>query len=165
MKYKSGARLNLIGAICSFLSIMIIFQLFHIQNSNDYIELSEWADEQYTYEKKTVYPERGNIYDRWGHLLAGNEEVYEVGVLLQYVKNASTIAETLSAIPDVDYEKALETASLDYGEGKNIYGIIADFLPSGVVDALSKIKDEYETLDPEGEDPDLPSLRGMVWYP
>jgi len=165
MKYKSTGRLNLIGAICTFLSIAIIFQLFHIQGSNEYVALSEWADEQYTYEKKTVYPERGNIYDRWGHLLAGNEEVYEVGVLLQYVKNPKTIAETLSAIPEVDYEKALETASLDYGEGKNIYGIIADFLPGGVIDALSKIKDEYETLNPGGEDPDQPSLRGMVWYP
>ncbi|MGV8026967.1 MAG: peptidoglycan D,D-transpeptidase FtsI family protein [Anaerolineaceae bacterium] len=165
MKYKSGARLNLIGAICSFIVIAIIFQLFRIQNSNEYIKLSEWADEQYTYEKRTVYPERGNIYDRWGHLLAGNEEVYEVGVLLQYVKNAKSIAETLSVIPNVDYETALGTASLQFGDGKNIYGIIADFLPTGVVDALSKIKDEYETLNPEGENPDLPSLRGMVWYP
>lgn len=165
MKYKPSARLNLIGAICSFIAIVIIFQLFRIQNSNEYIKLSEWADEQYTYEKRTVYPERGNIYDRWGHLLAGNEEVYEVGVLLQYVKNAKSIAETLSVIPDVDYENALETASLQFGDGKNIYGIIADFLPTGVVDALSKIKDEYETLNPEGENPDLPSLRGMVWYP
>lgn len=165
MKYKINARLNLIGAICSFIVIVIIFQLFRIQNSEQYIELSEKADQTYTYEKRIVYPERGNIYDRWGHLLAGNEEVYEVGVLLQYVKNAKAIADTLSIIPDVNYEKALETASLEYGNGKNIYGIIADFLPSGVIDALSKIKEEYETLNPEGEDPDLPSLRGMVWYP
>lgn len=165
MKYKINARLNLIGAICSFIVIVIIFQLFRIQNSEQYIELSEKADQTYTYEKRIVYPERGNIYDRWGHLLAGNEEVYEVGVLLQYVKNAKAIADTLSIIPDVNYEKAFETASLEYGNGKNIYGIIADFLPSGVIDALSKIKEEYETLNPEGEDPDLPSLRGMVWYP
>lgn len=165
MNYKSSARLNLVGAVSTFLCVLIIFQLFHIQNDNDYIELSEWADEQYTYEKKTVYPERGNIYDRWGHLLAGNEEVYEVGVLLQYVMNPKTIAETLSIIPDVDYETALETASLDYGEGKNIYGIIADFLPSGVIEALSNIKDEYETINPSGENPDQPSLRGLVWYP
>lgn len=165
MKYKFDARLNFVKAICLFLAIVIVFQLFRIQNSNEYIKLSEWADEQFTYEKRVIYPERGNIYDRWGHLLAGNEEVYEVGVLLQYVKNAKSIAETLSVIPDVNYENALETASLDYGNGKNIYGIIADFLPSGVIDALSKIKDEYETLNPEGEDPDLPSLRGMVWYP
>jgi len=165
MKYKINARLNLIGAICSFIVIVIIFQLFRIQNSEQYIELSEKADQTYTYEKRIVYPERGNIYDRWGHLLAGNEKVYEVGVLLQYVKNAKAIADTLSIIPDVNYEKAFETASLEYGNGKNIYGIIADFLPSGVIDALSKIKEEYETLNPEGEDPDLPSLRGMVWYP
>lgn len=165
MKLKTDGRFNLIGAIGTFVCLLMVFQLFNIQNSNEYIALSEWADEQFTYEKKTVYPERGNIYDRWGHLLAGNEEVYEVGVLLQYVMNPTSIADTLSVIPEVDYETALGTASLDYGNGKNIYGIIADFLPGGVVDALSKIKDEYEMLNPGGEDPDQPSLRGMVWYP
>jgi hypothetical protein len=49
-----------------------------------------------------------------GALACGQREVYEVGVLLQYVMNARTIAETLSAIPEVDLNKALETASLDY---------------------------------------------------
>ena len=165
MKYKFNARLNLLKAFCTFLCILIIFQMFRIQNSNEFIEVSERADKLYTYEKKIVYPERGNIYDRWGHLLAGNEEVYEVGVLLQYVKNANTIVDTLSAIPGVDYQKALDTASLKYEEGKSIYGIITDFLPTGVIDALSTIKNEYETLNPLGENPDLPSLRGMVWYP
>jgi len=165
MTYQFNARLNLIKAICLFLVILIIFQMFHIQNSNKYIQLSKWAEEQFTYEKRIIYPERGNIYDRWGHLLAGNEEVYEVGVLLQYVKNAKAIAETLSIIPEVDYKKALETASLPYDNGKNVYGVIADFLPSSLIDAIAKIKNEYETINPEGENPDLPSLRGMVWYP
>ncbi len=164
MKYKFNGRLNLIRAVCSFLCILIIFQMFRIQNSNEFIAVSEQADEQYTYEKRIIYPERGNIYDRWGHLLAGNEEVYEVGVLLQYVKNPKTIADTLSSIPDVNYQKALDTASLNFEAGKSIYAILTDFLPSGVIDALSKIKSEYETINPYGENPDLPSLRGMVWY-
>ncbi len=33
-----------------------------------------------TYEWKTFYPARGEIYDRRGNLLAGNKTVYEVGV-------------------------------------------------------------------------------------
>lgn len=165
MNKNFNARFNIIGAVSTFVCVLIIFQLFHIQTDNSYIALSEKVDEQYTYEKKTVYPERGNIYDRWGHLLAGNEEIYEVGVLLQYVKNPQTIAETLSAIPQVDFDEALKTAALDFAGGKNTYGIITDFIPGGVVDALSNIKSEYETFNPGGEDPDLPSLRGMVWYP
>ena len=32
------------------------------------------------------YPERGEIYDRNGHLLAGNRTVYEVGVSLSEVE-------------------------------------------------------------------------------
>ena len=33
------------------------------------------------------YPERGEIYDRNGHLLAGNRTVYEVGVSLSEMKD------------------------------------------------------------------------------
>lgn len=97
MRYKSTGRLNLIGAICTFISVLIIFQLFHIQASNAYVALSEWADEQYTYEKKIVYPERGNIYDRWGHLLAGNEEVYEVGVQLAVANKPFSFKQRIAA--------------------------------------------------------------------
>ena len=33
----------------------------------------------YSYAIENYSPERGNIYDRWGRLMAGNEDVYEVG--------------------------------------------------------------------------------------
>ncbi len=44
--------------------------------------------DRYSGEFQTFYPERGEIYDRNGHLLAGNRTVYEVGVSLREVKNA-----------------------------------------------------------------------------
>ena len=77
------------------LRILIILQMVRIQNSTKHQELSRWADEEYSYAVENYYPESGNIYDRWGRFLAGNEDVYEIGVMLEYVTNPETIAQTL----------------------------------------------------------------------
>ncbi|MCD6356061.1 MAG: hypothetical protein J7L66_02150 [Anaerolineaceae bacterium] len=90
---KTGiSRLSIVGITLSLASILIIFQMVRIQNSTKHRELSQWADEEYSYAIENYYPERGNIYDRWGRLLAGNEDVYEVGVMLEYVANPVSIA-------------------------------------------------------------------------
>ena len=64
---KSGtSRLTIIGGLLSAASFLIIFQMARIQGSTKHQELSRWADEQYSYAIENYYPERGNIYDRWG---------------------------------------------------------------------------------------------------
>lgn len=139
--------------------------MLRIQNSLKHQELSRWADEQYSYAVENYYPERGNIYDRWGRLLAGNEDVYEIGLLLQYVANPDSIARTLDGVNDLTFKTVLQAASQGYDPKKAIYAVLTDFLPSGVVDVLSEIKQTFEIENPLGRDEDKPSLRGLVWYP
>jgi cell division protein FtsI/penicillin-binding protein 2 len=158
-------RLILIGALLSAASLLIVLQMLRIQNSVKHQELSRWADEQYSYAVENYYPERGNIYDRWGRLLAGNEDVYEIGLLLQYVANPDSIARTLDGVNDLTYKTVLQSASQGYDPKKAIYSVLTDFLPSGVVDVLSEIKQTFEIENPLGRDEDKPSLRGLVWYP
>ncbi len=111
MDKSKASRLTLVGALLSAASLLIILQMLRIQNSVKHQELSRWADEQYSYAIENYYPERGNIYDRWGRLLAGNEDVYEIGLLLQYVANPKTIAQTLDGINDLTYQSVLGKAS------------------------------------------------------
>jgi len=144
---------------------LIILQLIRFQVSSTYQEVSAWADEQFTYEKELVFPQRGNIYDRYGRLLAGNEEVYEVGVLLQFVKNPGTIADTLKDLPDVNYAQLLSSASLPYKEGKSEYAVLVNFVSANVIEILKEMKADYEIMNPNGQDAEKPSLRGLVWYP
>ena len=165
MKLNILSRFNLAGIVFSLLAGLIEIQMVRLQISPTYQKVSQWADEQFTYEKQTVYPERGNIYDRFGRLLAGNEEVYEVGVLLQFVKNPKTIADTLKDLPDVNYDEVLKAASLEYKEGEREYAVLANFVPTSLINILSEIKNNYEAENPGGEDPNKPSLRGLVWYP
>lgn len=165
MDKPHSARLTLIGALLSAVSLLIIIQMARIQNSLKHQELSHWADEQYSYAIENYYPERGAIYDRWGRLLAGNEDVYEIGLLLQYVANPDSIARTLDGVNDLTYQSVLADASNEYDEKSAIYSVLTDFLPSGVVDILSEIKQGYEIENPLGRDQEKPSLRGLVWYP
>jgi len=85
MMFKSVhfTRLTFIAIICSLLGGAVFGQIVRIQTSATHQQLSQWAEKTYGYETKTYYPERGQIYDRWGHLLAGNMIVYEIGVDLQ----------------------------------------------------------------------------------
>jgi len=163
MKKRDISRLNLIGIFLSFASILIILQMIRIQNSTKHQELSQWADEEYSYAIENYYPERGNIYDRWGRLLAGNEDVYEVGVMLQYVANPTTIAQTLEGVNQLSYKDIFTAVSKTYDPEKSVYAVLTDFLPTGVIDTLSHIKQDFELTNPYGKKESLPSLRGVIW--
>jgi len=163
MKKRHVSRLNLIGISLSFASILIILQMIRIQNSTKHQELSKWANEEYSYAIENYYPERGNIYDRWGRLLAGNEDVYEIGVMLQYVANPTTIAQTLEGVNQLSYKDVFAAVSKTYDPEKSVYAVLTDFLPTGVIDTLSHIKQDFELTNPYGRKENLPSLRGVVW--
>ena len=165
MKKSYLSRINLIGLTLSLASILIVLQMVRIQNSTKHKDLSRRADEEYSYAIENYYPERGNIYDRWGRLLAGNEDVYEVGVMLEYVANPTTIAQTLNGVNQLTYQDILASASKKYDAEKSVYAVLTDFLPSGVIDTLSQIKQDFETSNPYGSKKNLPSLRGVVWNP
>ena len=157
------SRVTLIGIVMASSSLLIVLQMIHIQNSSKHQELSKKADEDYSYAIENYSPERGNIYDRWGRLMAGNEDVYEIGVMLEYVTNPDTIAHTLEGINDLTYEDVYDIAAQEYDEETSIYAVITDFLPSSAIDVLSDIKKDYEVKNPYGSEEDLPSLRGIIW--
>jgi len=60
-------------------ALSVIIQMVRIQNSEQ-AQLFIAQGDRYGGEFTMIYPERGEIYDRSGHLLAGNRTVYEVGV-------------------------------------------------------------------------------------
>jgi cell division protein FtsI/penicillin-binding protein 2 len=160
-----NTRLTIVSIILSMASVLILMMMVRIQNGAKYQELSLEAEADYSYAIENYYPERGNIYDRWGRLLAGNEDVFEVGVLLEHVKNPKTIAQTLDGVNEMEYFEVLAKASQPYDAEKSVYSVLTDFLPSGVIDALSQIYQDYELENPYGRKMNLPSLRGIVWYP
>jgi hypothetical protein len=54
---------------------MIVGQILLIQTNPEQANLFREQGDAYSGGLHTVYPARGQIYDRWGHLLAGNTTV------------------------------------------------------------------------------------------
>jgi cell division protein FtsI/penicillin-binding protein 2 len=117
----------------------IVLQMIRIQTSKEAAVFLKQGD-RYAGSFQTLFPERGQIFDRQGHLLAGNKSVYEIGISLRDVKNPHTIALTLSAVLGMDYEKTLkEITNPPVGM---IYMVVDDFVPSDKTRALQNLKSE-----------------------
>jgi cell division protein FtsI/penicillin-binding protein 2 len=162
MNWKNLSRIQILGILLTLFAGLIVFQMIRIQSSASAKNLSTWA-KNYGYQVTTIQSERGYIYDRWGYLLAGNEEVYELGVELQYVVNPTTIAQTLASIVGSDYNTVFSQASEQYIEGSQVYVTLADFVNSDQIAQIEKLKADYEKSNLYGANASLPSLRGLTW--
>ncbi len=131
-------RYYLLGGLFSLVSFIIIFKMVNIQNS-PYAKQLLIRGHTYDNTVQMVYPERGNIYDRWGNLLAGNTQVYEVGI---QIGSASTpepdlgnIAAQLSAITGKDSGTMIN----NYIQSKNAklqYAVLVDYVTPEQVKAI-----------------------------
>jgi len=158
-------RYSVLGTILALMSLAIIVQMARIQDSKSAAELRAQA-ERYSGELHKIYPERGSVYDRWGHLLAGNEQIYEVGADLQAVSDPQTIAAALNTILGTDFAQTLASASMPFVEGKAQYAVLDDFVPAEKIQELIRLKEEYasqEDTGRKGKKP--PSLAGLVFAP
>ena len=125
MRQQYARRSQALMYVIVLIALAIVVQMFRIQNSSEAAIFRQRAS-NYAYELKTYYPDRGEIYDRNGHLLAGNTIVYEVGVDLNAVQDVNAIATAVSAELGMDYA-AVANAIQDPGEGIS-YVVLADYV-------------------------------------
>lgn len=157
----SLSRFYLLGVVFSLLGVLAVIKIIYLQTDVRAQELPKIGEALYNYETRTLYPERGEIFDRWGNLLAGNVEVYEIGVALdevQRARSAETIARTLSEILESPgYAEIKVAAETPYQKGKAEFVTIADFVPAQKIRALEdKIKTARENKTPL-------NLTGLYW--
>ncbi len=157
----SLSRFYLLGVVFSLLGVLAVIKIIYLQTDARAQELPKIGEALYNYEIRTLYPERGEIFDRWGNLLAGNVEVYEIGVALdevQRARSAETIARTLSEILESPgYAEIKVAAETPYQRGKAEFVTIADFVPAQKIRALEdKIKTARENKTPL-------NLTGLYW--
>jgi len=116
---------------------------------------------------KTIYPPRGEIYDRNGNLLAGNRTVYEIGVDLASLhgEDPKAIALALSALVGADYNRVLEIINQAL-EQNLIYVVAADYVLPEKVDSLRSYNVD---LPPEEDDSfscsNDPALEALICRP
>jgi cell division protein FtsI/penicillin-binding protein 2 len=147
MRDQYVPRVQVLGALMGLAALIIIAQLIRIQNSPE-AEIFRKNASNYAYELRTFYPDRGEIYDRNGHLLAGNKSVYEIGVDLSVVKDAQAIAFAVSSELGLDYAEVL--GSIENPMQGLSYVVLADFVETQHVTRLREMKKSMDERAPEG---------------
>ncbi|HSL29283.1 MAG TPA: penicillin-binding protein 2 [Anaerolineales bacterium] len=155
MRQQYAIRSLIIVTCLVFVGLAVITQMIRIQMSEQAMIFLSQGD-RYSGEFQTFYPERGEIYDRNGHLLAGNRTVYEVGVSLRDMESPEVMASVLSTHIGLTYEE-IYTKLTESPESWQ-YVVIQDYVSVETVEALQKM---IQDLD----DADDPRLSGLAFKP
>jgi cell division protein FtsI/penicillin-binding protein 2 len=155
-------RYSFLGTMLLALPILIVLRMFIIQTSP---AEAEKFDEQIKISNgiwKLVTPMRGQIVDKWGHILAANKTSYEIGIDLIEVKNPATIAETAQRVLGMDYATALRVAQIQPGE-KIVHAVLQDNVSEEAAQYLEIVKEQMWLQYRNVQDPNKPSLSGLVF--
>ncbi len=141
MRKEFAWRSLSLASIFAMIGIMIIVQMVHIQTSTEAADFREETN-RYKGWVENIYPARGEIYDRNGNLLAGNQSVYEIGVTLDNVENPQSIASILSTVLDLDYVDILN--AINNASEEQVYLSLVDYVSVEDVTELQRIQNDIE---------------------
>ncbi len=144
MRRQYALRSMTLIAGFGLVALAILVQMIRIQNSEQAAIFLSQGD-QYAGEFRMFYPERGEIYDRNGHLLAGNQTVYEVGVSLLEMEDPDALAFTLGTYLGLTYEEVFKT--LTESPDSWSYVVIQDYVDANTVAALQAQVAQLETAN------------------
>jgi cell division protein FtsI/penicillin-binding protein 2 len=164
MKPPYYFRYLTIAIICAVLGVAIVVQMVRI-NYTTYGQQLIAKSADYQGIEKVIYPSRGTIFDRSGHILATNQVGYELGLDLKFVTDPESIAFSVASIFDeLDYVDIFEMANTEKREGENRYFVLSSYVSKEKIEELSRLKENYAARRQE-QKATKPSLSGLVWYP
>ncbi len=114
MRSENIWRFNILGVVFGLMGVIIFLQTIRLQIIPEGQEISREGDDLYRGVWLDRDSPRGLVYDRKGHLFAGNHFVYEIGADLENVKDPGAIARLLSEVLELDYYVVLDNASIPY---------------------------------------------------
>jgi cell division protein FtsI/penicillin-binding protein 2 len=152
--------------------MFIIIQLVRLQFSPERNEFV-LRGEQYSLTLHIFYPPRGNIYDRWGRLMAGSTLVYEMGAQVANVENADTVAFAMSKVlvghPEYNYAGYYDDVFAVIHQAQisgTAYVQLADFVTPQELAQLQQWARGYDALpNVDYGTVGRPSLSGLVYRP
>jgi cell division protein FtsI/penicillin-binding protein 2 len=168
-------RLIFMGIIFAIISLLIIVQLARLQLSP---QAQVIVNDDLSSVYHIFYPPRGEIYDHWGRLLAGNIMVYEIGAQVAYVDSPKTIAFALTKVlanhqeynnpgyTSAQYQADIEAELLAAIESGRPYVPLADFVTEEELGQLKVWASTYESMPQVKDDDGEPaSLAGLLYRP
>ncbi|HMZ06104.1 MAG TPA: penicillin-binding protein 2 [Anaerolineales bacterium] len=156
MRQQYARRSQVLAGALLFFSLAIIIQMTRIQNSAEAAVFRQQS-ENYAYEWKTFYPNRGEIYDRNGRLLAGEKTVYEIGVDLVNMTDPHAISFAVADALDMEYDDLMSVLQTP-PEGIS-YIVLADYVDANKALYLQELKKALNDQAPEGVSGGLTGLQ------
>ena len=136
-RYAVRSLILIIGFVS--VSLAVIAQMIRIQTSAQAKTFLSQGD-RYSGEFSMFFPERGEIYDRDGHLLAGNRTVYEVGVTLSQMQDPQALASLLATYLGKTQEEVYNQLTNSPKEWQ--YVVVQDYVGDQTVVALEHIVEQ-----------------------
>ena len=165
MQTNPFSRYVTLAVLFGAMALLIVLKLVHIQVFPQNKDLAE-QNETFEYLAKIVQPTRGQIYDRWGNLLAGNEEVYEVGVYLKEMENPETIALLASTLLGRDYNQVLEDLTYEGDDDTpRVYYTLARYVPAETKEKIERTIEQTQKGASSSFSGKQNSLAGVVIQP
>ena len=135
-----------IAIIMATMGIAILIQIVRVQGSQEVAGVIDQGD----FVWKDFYPPRGEIYDRNGHLLAGNKTVYEIGLDLTANPDMPTVMLALQ-MSGIDLNEVNYRISQEPPTAK--YITLADFISANKAELLINLQKKAHG-DPTGKNLD-----------
>jgi cell division protein FtsI/penicillin-binding protein 2 len=155
MREKNLSRAKFLATIFAILALLAVGQMLRIQYSPQAAALRQQGI-RYAGEYRTLTPERGQIFDRHGYLLAGNRTVYEVGVSLREMRNPHSIALAMNVVLGSDYDKIYEY--ITNPPAGLVYLVLQDYVASERAHELQDMKGMLAEQYQRSGDPTLSGL-------
>ncbi|MEA3351261.1 MAG: penicillin-binding protein 2 [Chloroflexota bacterium] len=139
MKTTHDTRYTIVGSVFALVGLIFIARMVYIQvgppneslQSAEKIDSTQWID---------LTPARGSIFDRRGRLLAGNQQVYEVAIELNYVINPESIALAANMILGLDYNEVYRIANQDVADVEVTHFTLDNFATNAEAERLRELK-------------------------
>jgi cell division protein FtsI/penicillin-binding protein 2 len=153
MRQQYAVRSSIVVFGLVVVGLAVVVQMIRIQNSEQ-AQIFLAQGDRYAGEFRTFYPERGEIYDRNGHLLAGNRTVYEVGVSLGEMQSPDSMAYILSKYLGLTYEDVYNKLTTSPKSWE--YVVIQDYVGADTVESLQQLMQQLDNADD-------PRLNGLAF--
>ncbi|MGD2156169.1 MAG: penicillin-binding protein 2 [Anaerolineales bacterium] len=141
--------------------LIIVFYMLRIQLS-PWVEDFKAQESMYLGSWRTLRPVRGKIMDRSGHMLAGNQTVYEVGVELKEVENPESIALALSVVLGLDFNDVFKVVNQEPTD-RLVYIVLTDFVTPDEIAQLEALQED--NFDGKSSDGEPHNLSGLAFRP
>lgn len=150
MKAEGNWRYQFVGWAFGLGALLIIggtIRLHFLPEADDLLEEGEF----YSGSSIEVFPPRGQIYDRYGRLLAGNHTVYELGLNFKNINDPRSIAVAMNGIFGYDFAEMLQTASRDKEEMGNQYWVLEAAVQADKANIILDYKEQQRLAEANGE--------------